>query len=60
MNYSKALDWLKELAKAVQNEHLTVMQAHAEVFDEMGNDDHDAETETLFFEFTRSDTSKFV
>ena len=53
MTYIKAEDWLRELQKAVQNEHLTQYQADAEVFAEMESGDHDAATETLYFNFTR-------
>lgn len=60
MNLIRAEEWLCELGKAVQNEHLTVFQAHAEVFEEMESGDHDAETEKLFVRFTQSDTSEFV
>jgi hypothetical protein len=53
MNHIKAEDWLIELNKAVQNEHLTQYQADAEVFAEMENGDHDRDTETLYYNFTR-------
>ena len=53
MTQIRAEEWLRELAKAVQNEHLTIMQAHDEVFGEMEDGDHDAATETLFYNFTR-------
>ena len=53
MTYTKAEDWLQELTKAVQNQHLTQYQADAEVFAEMESGDHDAATETLYFNFTR-------
>jgi hypothetical protein len=53
MTHIKAEEWLRELQKAVQNEHLTIMQAHDEVFGEMEDGDHDAATETLFYNFTR-------
>ena len=53
MNYIRAEDWLRELAKAVQNEHLTPAQAQDEVFAEMETGDHDAATETMYFNFTR-------
>lgn len=53
MTHIKAEDWLRELQKAVDNEHLTQYQADAEVFAEMQTGDHDAEIETLFFNFTR-------
>ena len=53
MTHIKAEDWLRELQKAVQNEHLTQYQADAEVFAEMESGDHDAATETMFYNFTR-------
>ena len=53
MTYIKAEDWLQELTKAVQNQHLTQYQADAEVFAETESGDHDAATETLYFNFTR-------
>ena len=53
MTHIKAEDWLQELTKAVQNQHLTQYQADAEVFAEMESGDHDAATETLYFNFTR-------
>ena len=53
MNHIRAEDWLRELTKAVQNEHLTQAQADAEVFAEMETGDHEPETETLYFNFTR-------
>jgi len=53
MTHIRAEDWIRELAKAVQNEHLTQFQADAEVFAEMDSGDHDAATETLFYNFTR-------
>ena len=53
MTHIKAVDWLRELEKAVQNQHLTQYQADAEVFAEMESGDHDAATETLYFNFTR-------
>ena len=49
----RAEDWLRELTKAVQNEHLTPYQACEEVFAEMASGDHDAATEKLYFNFTR-------
>jgi hypothetical protein len=49
----QAEDWIRELHKAIQNEHITIIQAHDEVFCEMENGDHDAATETLYFNFTR-------
>ena len=60
MTETQAIDWLRELAKAVQNEHINVMQAHDEVFSEMQDGEHDLATETLFFNFTRSDTSEYA
>jgi hypothetical protein len=36
------------------------MQAHDEVFSEMQDGEHDLATETLFFNFTRSDTSEYA
>lgn len=60
MNHIQAENWLIELAKSVQNEQLTVMQAHAEVFAEMADGDHSAETETMYYKFTQSDTSEFA
>jgi len=60
MTQIRAEEWLRELAKAIQNEHLTIMQAHDEVFGEMEDGDHDAATETLFYEFTQSDASRFA
>lgn len=53
MTYIKAENWLRELQKAVQNEHLTQYQADAEVFAEMETGEHDAATETMFYNFTR-------
>lgn len=53
MNHIRAEDWLRELTKAVQNEHLTQAQADAEVFAEMEHGDHDRETEILYYNFTR-------
>ena len=53
MNHIRAEDWLRELTKSVQNEHITLAQAHAEVFAEMETGDHEPETETLYFNFTR-------
>ena len=53
MSYIRAEDWLRELEKAVQNEHITLAQAHAEVFEEMETGDHEPEIETLYFNFTR-------
>ena len=53
MNHIRAEDWLRELTKAVQNQHLTQYQADAEVFAEMESGEHDAATETLYFNFTR-------
>lgn len=60
MRHIEAEAWIRELAKAVQNEHLTIMQAHDEVFGEMENGDHDAATETLFYNFTQSDTLSYA
>ena len=60
MTQIRAEEWLRELAKAVQNEHLTVYQAHDEVFGEMEDGDHDAATETLFYNFTQSDTLSYA
>jgi hypothetical protein len=53
MTHIRAENWLRELQKAVQNEHLTQDQAYAEVFAEMETGDHEPETETLYFNFTR-------
>lgn len=53
MNLIKAEDWVRELQTAVQNEHLTQAQACEEVFAELATGDHDAATETLYFNFTR-------
>ena len=53
MNHIQAEDWIRELQKAVQNEHLTQSQAWEEVFAEMEGGDHDTATETLYFNFTR-------
>jgi hypothetical protein len=53
MTHIRAEDWLRELHKAVQNEHLTQFQADAEVFAEVDSGDHDLATETLFYNFTR-------
>ena len=53
MNLINAEDWVRELTKAVQNEHLTQAQACEEVFAEMDAGEHDAATETLFYNFTR-------
>jgi hypothetical protein len=60
MTQIRAEEWLRELAKAVQNEHLTIMQAHDEVFGEMEEGNHDAQTETLFYNFTQSDTLSYA
>jgi len=60
MTHIKAEEWIRELAKAVQNKHLNVYQAHEEVFAEMESGDHDAATETMFYNFTRSDTSSYA
>ena len=54
MTHIRAEDWIRELAKAVQNEHLTQDQANDEVFAEMQTGDHDAATERMYFNFTRS------
>jgi len=56
MTHIRAENWLRELTKAVQNEHLTQNQAYAEVFAEMEHGDHEPETETLYFNFTRGIT----
>ena len=56
MTHIRAEDWLRELQKAVHNEHLTKIQACEEVFAELETGDHDAETETLFYNFTRGVT----
>lgn len=48
-----AENWIRELIKAVQNEHITLAQAHAEVFEEMTNGDHLPETEKMYFNFTQ-------
>ena len=53
MNHISAENWLRELEKAVQNEHLTQAQAQDEVLAEMATGDHEPETETLYFNFTR-------
>jgi hypothetical protein len=53
MNHIRAENWLRELEKAVQNKHLTLAQAHDEVLAEMEHGDHEPETETLYFNFTR-------
>ena len=53
MNHIRAENWLRELKKAVQNEHLTLAQAHSEVLEEMALGEHEPETETLYFNFTR-------
>ena len=54
MTLIRAEDWIRELAKAVQNEHLTQDQANDEVFAEMETGDHDAATERMYFNFTRN------
>jgi len=46
-------NFLRQLRHAVQNGQLTQAQADAEVFAEMETGDHDAATETLYFNFTR-------
>lgn len=54
MNIVDAEHWIRELKNAVQNERLTLDQAHDEVFAEMAAGDHDAATERMYFNFTRN------
>jgi hypothetical protein len=55
MTHIQAEDWLRELQKGIQNEHLTQQQAYEEVLAELSDPDadHDRATETLYFNFTR-------
>ncbi len=54
MSKTEAENWIRELNNAVQNGHLTQYQADDEVFAEMEGGDHDAATERMYFNFTRS------
>ena len=51
MNHAK--EFLAKLDKAVQEGKISHLQAYEDVFTEMSEGDHDAEVESLFFNYTQ-------
>lgn len=53
MNIGQAKDWVAHLNAHVQAGNISQYDANDEVFAEMENGDHDAATETFFYEYTQ-------
>lgn len=55
MDRIEASEWLDELAAKVRAGRISKREADNEVFAEMEEGDHDADVETLYFNFTQDD-----